>query len=455
MERNIIKDPFAISFQERILSMKYLKKNDKIIIAVSGGMDSTALLYLINWLNRFKIIVAHIDHSIRADSIKDRLFVEMMCKDLNLPFFSKKLDLDSRLKNESLEEWARNKRYHYLNNLYNATKSNWIMTGHHCNDHAETILMNLSRQTGILGMLGMQQKNGRIIRPLLSFNRKELFDFVKRLGIQFVDDSSNSDISFPRNFIRRKVVKPWEAKVPSLARNIYKTSRNIEEWKSLIDQLLRSFIIDNLKISDQMIEIPINSINNLPHPGKLRLFQLLFQEEKKMWSKHDFKMLTQFLNTPTTGKISKLISPWLLLHDRGIIIAIKEKKVIFEKQIRITPNKSILFNNKKYKINTNANFHKYTISRNKEIIDWSKLKNKNLEIRVWKSGDVFQPLGMKNKKKVSDFLIDEKINNFSKKYQSVLTVDEEIAWVCGLRISDWVKITRNTKEVALLKYNSL
>ena len=129
--------------------------------------------------------------------------------------------------------------------------------------------------------------------------------------------------------------------------------------------------------------------------------------------------------------------------------------MIFEKQIKITPNKSILFNNKKYKINTNANSYKYTISRNKEIIDWSKLKNKNLEIRVWKTGDVFQPLGMKNKKKVSDFLIDEKINNISKKYQSVLTVDEEIAWVCGLRISDWVKITRNTKEIALLKYNSL
>ena len=108
-------------------------------------MESTALLYLINWLNRFKIIVAHIDHSIRADSIKDRLFVEMMCKDLNLPFFSKKLDLDSRLKNESLEEWARNKRYQYLKNLCDKTKSKWIMTGHHCNDHAETILINLSK----------------------------------------------------------------------------------------------------------------------------------------------------------------------------------------------------------------------------------------------------------------------------------------------------------------------
>ena len=97
-------------------------------------------------------------------------------------------------------------------------------------------------------------------------------------------------------------------------------------------------------------------------------------------------------------------------------------------------------------INTKTDSYKFTESKNEEIIDWSKLKNKNLKIRVWKTGDIFQPLGMKNKKKVSDFLIDEKINNFSKKYQSVLTVDGEIAWVCGLRISEWVKITKKTTE---------
>ena len=93
MEKNITKDPFAISFQKEILSMKYLKKNDKIIIAVSGEWIQLHY-YISNWLDRFKIIVAHIDHSIRSDSIKDRLFVERMCKDLKLPFFSKKLDSD-------------------------------------------------------------------------------------------------------------------------------------------------------------------------------------------------------------------------------------------------------------------------------------------------------------------------------------------------------------------------
>ena len=88
------------------------------------------------------------------------------------------------------------------------------MTGHHCNDHTETILMNLSRKTGVIGLSGIPKKNGRIIRPLLSFTKKELCDFVTRVGLPFIEDSTNFDISISRNFIRRKVVKPWELKVP-------------------------------------------------------------------------------------------------------------------------------------------------------------------------------------------------------------------------------------------------
>ena len=103
-----------------------------------------------------------------------------------------------------------------------------------------------------------------------------------------------------------------------------------------------------------------------------------------------------------------------------------------------------------YHIIIKENQVKFSNSKNREIVDWSKFKNKKLRIRIWTEGDVFQPLGMKNKKKISDFLINEKIDNISKKTQSVLTVDGEIAWVCGLRISDWAKITKATKQKALL-----
>lgn len=329
------------------------------------------------------------------------------------------------------------------------------MTGHHCNDHTETILMNLSRKTGVIGLAGIPKKNGRVIRPLLSFTKKEVFDFVTRVGLPFIDDSTNFDISIPRNFIRRKVVKPWELKVPHLIKAIYKSSQYFEEWKLSLDQMLTTFIINHLKISDKKIEIPLSLIASLPNLGKSRLFQLLFEKEKNLWSKHDLEMLEHFINKSSTGKTFNLINSWLLLYNRKKIIAFKNSSINLERRVSIEPNKSIYFNNSEYKIITNKISHKITCSRNEELVDWSKLKNKKLKIRIWDSGDIFQPLGMKNKKKISDFLVNEKINNIAKKSQSVLTVDGEVAWVCGLRISEWVKITEKTKEKALLKYNPL
>ena len=160
----ILNDPFTKLFKEEILSLTYIKKKDKIIIAVSGGMDSTALLLLLQSINFHKIIVAHVDHSIRKESIKDRLFVEELCKDLGVSFYFKTLNFSSRNRKDSVEKWAREKRYQYFVNLARETKSDWVMTGHHANDQAETLLLNLSRQSGISGLTGISRRNNKIIR---------------------------------------------------------------------------------------------------------------------------------------------------------------------------------------------------------------------------------------------------------------------------------------------------
>ena len=450
-KKSILKDPFTSLFKTKLFSLKYLKKNDKIIISLSGGIDSTTLLFLLHSINIFKIIVAHVDHSIRADSIKDRMFVESLCRDLKIPFFSKTLSLYSKSKKDSLEQWAREKRYGYLNDLATETDSDWIMTGHHCNDNAETILMNLSRQAGVSGLSGIPQKNGKIVRPLLPFTKKVLRAFAGRVGLPFVNDSTNFDISIPRNFIRKKVVKTWESKVPFVITNIYKSTQHFNEWKLSLDHLIIKFIISKLNISKDKIDIPLSLINDLPNLGKIRLIQLLFDQEKKLWSKHDLKMLKQFINRISIGKTFRINDRWLLLHDRSLIIAKKNIKIESKNKIDIIPNKTIFFCNKKYQITTNEIQTKFSNTKNKELVDWSKFKDKKLQIRIWNQGDIFQPLGMKNKKKISDFLINEKIDNISKKTQSVLTVDGEIAWVCGLRISEWVKVTEHTKEKALLR----
>ncbi len=455
IKNNILKDPFTGLFKSELLSLRYLKKNDKIIIAVSGGLDSTALLLLLHSIDNYKIIVAHVDHSLRDESPEDKMFVERMCKKLKVQFFSQTLNPRSKPKKNSPEEWAREKRYEYLSNLCHETKSDWIMTGHHCNDNSETILMNLARQAGVSGLSGIPQKNGRIVRPLIAFNKSLLFDFAKRVGFPFVNDATNCDMSIPRNFIRKKVIKPWESEVPSLIKGIHKSSQYFNEWKKSLDQLIIKFIISKLKISKDRIDIPLNLVSDLPETGKIRLIQLLFYKEKKLWSKHDLKMLKQFINKISVGKTFKLTNQWILLHDRGFIIAKQKIIPILKNRTDITPNKELFFCNMKYHIFVNENQVRFSNSKNEELVDWSRLKNKKLQIRMWKQGDIFQPLGMKNKKKMSDFLIDEKIDRISKKTQSVLTVDGEIAWVCGLRISEWVKVTQYTKEKALLTFQPL
>ena len=448
----ILEDPFTKLFKTALFSLSYLKKNDKIIVSASGGLDSTALLFLVHSINNYKVIVAHVDHAIREDSIKDKMFVKSLCMDLKIQFFSKTLNPNSKHKKDSPEQWAREKRYEYLKNLCTKTKSDWIMTGHHCNDNAETVLMNLSRQSGVTGLSGIPQKNGKIIRPLLSFDKKALCDFVERVGLSFKNDSTNYDISIPRNFIRKKVIKPWDLKVPSLIKGIYKSTQFFNEWKQSLDHVLIKFIISKLNISNERIDIPLDLINDLPNLGKIRLIQLLFAQEKKLWSKHDLKMLEQFLNTISVGKTFSLINQWMLLHDRGLIIAKKNIRINSKHDISIRPNKSVFFCNMIYHIFIDYRKASFSNTNNQELVDWSKFKNKKLQIRMWTEGDVFQPLGMKNKKKISDFLINEKVDSISKKTQSVLTVDGEIAWVCGIRISEWAKITQHTKEKALLTF---
>ena len=453
-KKNILNDSLTKLFKEEILSLTYIKKNDKIIIAVSGGMDSTALLLLLQSINFYKIIVAHVDHSIRKESITDRLFVEDLCKDLGVSFYFKTLNFSSRNRKDSVEKWAREKRYEYFVNLARETKSDWVMTGHHANDQAETLLLNLSRQSGISGLTGISRRNNKIIRPLLPFNKKLISEFAERIGFPFIEDSTNADMTIPRNFIRKNILKPWESEVPFVIKGINNSTKYFNEWKLSLDHFIINFIIAKLNISDKRFEIPLSLIKGIPSLGRIRLIQLLFKQEKKLWSKHDLKMLDQFINKISIGKIYKLSKRWSLLHDRGVIIAMKNIEVS-KNIIDIYPNKSVYFNNKKYDIIINDDLPKTTDYKDEELVDWSVFKNRKLQIRIWKKGDVFQPLGMKTEKKVSDFLINEKIDSFSKKNQSVLTVDDKIAWICGIRISEWAKITEKTNKKAILRFSPI
>ena len=446
----IKKDKLFHQFEESLKSFSSLSKNNKIIVSVSGGVDSIVLLTLLVEVNDFQLIVAHINHNLRDDSESDEKFVKDLSKKLDLPFYCKSLKPDNRDKKYSIEEWARLERYAFLEEIFDKEKGDWIMTAHHANDQSETILMNLSRKSGIAGLRGIARQRNKILRPMIDISKKEIRDFSNRIELSFKEDMSNLNKTIPRNFLRHEILKPWENRFPEVIASILKSANYFNEWSDGLDNLISRFIIPSLKINNNMIEIPIDFLNTLPQIVRTRLIRLLSLSHDDQWSKHSVNMLKQFLNKGSIGDFYVLENGWRLLYDRNLIKIQKNKNTVNNIPVKLKIDTPIIYNHHKYELNLANQSTKDIKTSNYEIVDWEKLIDRKLEIRCWKEGDVFQPLGMKGHQKISDFLINEKVDCLEKENQSVLTADGEIIWVCGKRLSNTVKITRATNKVAVL-----
>ena len=164
-------------------------------------------------------------------------------------------------------------------------------------------------------------------------------------------------------------------------------------------------------------------------------------------------MLLQFLDKSKSGDFYMLSNGWRLLRDRGFIKVQSPSDHANDKAVVLERDTPTNFNSYRYEVNLQNNFKKKNYNKNCEIVDWGKLKNTTLKLRLWKQGDTFQPLGMKGHQKISDFLINEKVDCIDKESQSVLTANGKIVWVCGKRISNWVRITQKTNQIAVLSRN--
>ena len=454
MNKHLLKNHYLLKkFKSNLKAFPDLKENDRVLVSVSGGVDSVALLVLLNELDLFQLIMVHINHKLRQESDLDEQFVRDMSIDLNIPFRSTSLDPKSKPRKQSLEEWGRKERYLFLKNTLKKDKGHWIMTAHHANDQAETILINLSRKSGVAGLRGISKEKDKVLRPLLNFTKTDILNFSKEIGLLFQEDKTNNDNTIPRNFLRNKILDTWENEFPEVIQGISKSSNLFCDWSDGLDYMISKFIISELKVRDKKIVIPYNMLETIPSIVKIRLIHIITDSTNSQWSKHHMSMLLQFLDKNKSGDFYMLSNGWRLLRDRDFIKVhypfdhVNDKAVILEKN---TPTN---FNLYRYEVNLQNNFKKKNYNKNCEIVDWEKLKNKTLKLRLWKQGDTFQPLGMKGHQKISDFLINEKVDCIDKEFQSVLTANEKIVWVCGKRISNWVRITQNTNQIAVLSRN--
>lgn len=415
-----------------------INPSDTFLLAVSGGIDSVVMFDLCLKSN-LNFSVAHCNFSLRGEeSNRDEKFVEQLAQANNIQFFSKTFDTNLyALTNKiSIQEAARNLRYDYFNELIVEHHFKYVLVAHNQNDSMETFFINTLRGTGIKGLSGIKKVREKIYRPLIFASRKMIEEYAKHQKISFVEDSSNLKDDYLRNKIRHNLI-PTLVKINTNTQSlIVKNIEYISKEVSLYEWFLNDWIRKNVVYINSKISINISTLLETPNPA-LILKHLLKPDNIDLFE------IEKFLESKTGAIIYTSINK--VLKNRTEILIENITTNTTDTEYFIDENTETISG---YKIETIAHTKDYIIDKNANVaqLDFDKLYFP-LKIRNWKHGDFFFPLGMKNKKLLSDFLINNKISMFEKENIKVMESNGEIVWVVGLRIDNRFAMTEETKNI--------
>ncbi len=435
---NNMKNRFAIHIRT---TFPYLQKS-KLLIAVSGGVDSVVLAYLCNELG-LKTALAHCNFQLRgAESDEDEAFVRNLGKQFKISVFVKHFNTRELAGEEnSIQLVARDLRYHWFQTLREQEGFDYVLTAHHLNDDIETFFINLMRGTGIEGVSGIPQKNGRCIRPLLNFSRREIMNFALQRNLQWREDRSNASDAYLRNRIRHKIIPLFRDEDPQFLKQ-FKMSRDyLRQAAHLLDDYTEELERDIRCKRKGMYYYDISKIRSKKHPRAV-LYRLFQSYGFNAWD-DIFDLLTA-----QSGKVV-FSSTHRLLKDREYLILDQKRTVALtcrelrENQKRLQFEGGFLICENVIKVTETAKNIAY-LAAEKLVFP--------LTLRRWKSGDSFRPLGMLGRKKISDFLRDEKVSLFEKEQIWVLMSGSAIVWVVGHRIDDRFKIQEDTKQILKIEW---
>lgn len=424
--------------EEFIFSKGLLSKQDKVLIAVSGGRDSIVLLFILTKLG-YDIEVAHCNYKLREEeSDKDEQFVKELCTKLKVPFHQKSFDAKKLAQEEgvSIQMKARDLRYEWFENLKSSLKIDRIAIAHHLDDQLETILINLTRGTGIKGLRGMKAKRGDIIRPLLCVSRDEINDYLYANHIPFREDSSNASGKYFRNKIRHQIIPVLKEINPSLFKAVSNTAerlRNVEDkWEVYYQKWLKELVTKNDKI--------IISFDNAQKESISFLQQFL---RSKGFSYPDIDNLISAQNSEKGKKFFGQNSWVLITGNNQYELYIQGDKDINEYYL----SEKLPIN---LKISVVSSPVEITSNLNKLYLNADKVQGK-LKLRKWKSGDWFVPFGMKGKQKLSDYFINNKFSLKEKEATWLLCDNEKVVWIVGYRSDNRYRVDHSTKNIYIIE----
>lgn len=447
-----------------IAAHKLLNNKDTVLIAVSGGPDSIALLHVLWSLKReynLELHAAHLNHMFRGDEARaDADFVRAFCQELKIPCTIAEEDVPAFIAKTSMsaEEAARHIRYRFFAKISSEIRATKIALGHHADDQAETILLNLLRGSGMKGLAGMKAKRGPYIRPLLGVTRAQIEQYLKKHELPSRVDSTNLEPIYTRNQIRLELIPLLKEKYnPNLANNLNQMAEILRVEDDFIEKITKEAFKAHVKVDVNELSISRKVLLELPLAIRRRLFRLMFQTLTKNKSDMTFKtviMMEKFVNGENYNKNLGLPQELVLKSKPGIIILSNPKSFAKPKDFSIVlevpgcitlPNKDKLSAQILLKPESWQNYKKAAVSE--AYLDLDLVKTP-LKIRSRKPGDSFYPLGLKRKKKVKDFFIDQKVPWFLRDSVPIVTdATDRILWVGGYRVDDRFKISSFTKRV--------
>ena len=405
-----------------------LPQQAKVLVALSGGADSVALLRVLLALG-YRCEAAHCNFLLRGEeSDRDEAFVRDLCDELHVPLHVVHFDTfkEAQRKHISIEMAARELRYTWFEQLRERLDCCAIAVAHHRDDSVETFLLNLLRGTGIAGLQGIRAKNGYVVRPLLCVDRQEIEEYLKRIGQDYVTDSTNLEDEYLRNKIRLNLLPMMQGIVPNAKESVLKTAGHLSEaydvYCHAMGEAVRRICRDGRTIS-----IPL--LLKEPSP-KAVLFEILHPLGFNAAQVGD-------IYRSLDGQPGKffLASGWRVIKDR--------ESLLLEPVTEGLPP-SLDMEEREYTPD-------FVIPRTSDIacLDADRL-SLPLALRRWEHGDVFVPFGMTGKKKVSDYLIDRKFSLSQKERLWVLCSGNDIIWLVGERLDNRFRITSSTRRILIV-----
>ncbi|MBN1821296.1 MAG: tRNA lysidine(34) synthetase TilS [Prolixibacteraceae bacterium] len=433
-------------FKEFVKQNELFGSSDKILLAISGGVDSMVLFDLFKKL-KLNFAAVHCNFKLRdEESDGDEMFVKQYVQDAGVQLFVKSFDtLDyAKVNGISVEMAARELRYNYFEKLSTEHEFDYIATAHHQDDLIETFFLNLIRKTGIKGLTGIKPKSGKLIRPLLFAGREMILKYVVDENIPYREDSSNSSIVHKRNFLRHSILPLFENLNPSFRNNIAESIQNLKEAEEVYQNSIEKEKKGIIRLENNNPVVQIEELIKSSFP-KILLFEIL--------SDYNFNsaVISEIFQgiSEESGK-QYFSSSHRVVRDRGKLI-ITENRDKSEAVFYIEEGDMELFSPVNIEISLfDALNFKIPHLNKYACFDYKKLEFP-LIIKKWHQGEYFKPLGMDGFKKVSDFFIDEKFSIPEKENTWILYSGNKIAWIIGYRLDDRFKITRETKRIYQLK----